>query len=202
MSERWESLLASHRAIREPERTATPEHAPIAAILACSDARVPPSLLFDQPAGSIFVVRVAGNTATPAAIASLDYAVEELGVPLLIVLGHSNCGAVTAARAGRCGGYLSPVTHQICALANEVHAPTLGDLIELNVRRAVDALTSSPSPAGAGIRSGVVEVHGAIYDLATDLVRPLRIAVAAPSRWQAVPDQAQLFPTTRTNRLS
>ncbi|NNC43786.1 MAG: hypothetical protein HKN03_16920 [Acidimicrobiales bacterium] len=182
MSERWASLLASHRAVREPQRVAAPEHKPVAAILACSDARVPPSLLFDQPAGSIFVVRVAGNTATPAAIASLDYAVEELAVPLLIVLGHTGCGAVTAARSGKCHGYLSPITQQICELDNQTHAATLDQLIELNVLSAVTTLTNSLSPTGEGIRSGAVEVHGAVYDLSTDLVRPVQSAVtAAPS---------------------
>lgn len=181
MSERLESLMASHRAIREPYRVTAPEHTPVAAILACSDARVPPSLLFDQPAGSLFMVRVAGNTATPAAIASLDYAVRELGVPLLIVLGHTGCGAVTAARAGKCDGYLSPITHQICALASGTDTLTLDQLIEMNVRSAVDALTNSKSPAGQGIRSGAVEVHGAIYDLDADLVRPLPFAVVATS---------------------
>ncbi len=181
MSERFESLMASHRATREPHRVAAPEHTPVAAILACSDARVPPSLLFDQPAGSIFMVRVAGNTATPAAIASLDYAVDELGVPLLLVLGHTGCGAVTAARAGKCDGYLGPITHQICALASERDNPTLDQLIEMNVRSAVDALTESKSPAGEAIRSGAVEIHGAIYDLDADLVRPLPFAVVATS---------------------
>ena len=76
----WAELVAAHERSRPAAVTEVPEHAPKAAILACSDARVPPSVVFDQPAGALFVVRIAGNTASPAALASLDYAVEHLGV--------------------------------------------------------------------------------------------------------------------------
>ena len=75
---------------------------PIVAILGCSDSRVPPEILFDQPIGGIFAVRVAGNYVSGAGAAvkgSLEYAVEELHVPLIVVLGHSQCGAVKAAIA-------------------------------------------------------------------------------------------------------
>ena len=70
---------------------------PIAAILSCADSRVSPELLFDQGPGDLFVVRVAGNFVHDDGLASLEYAVKILGVPLLIVLGHTNCGAVDAA---------------------------------------------------------------------------------------------------------
>ena len=68
--------------------------APIAAILSCADSRVSPELLFDQGPGDLFVVRLAGNFVNDDGLASLEYAVKILGVPLLMVLGHSNCGAV------------------------------------------------------------------------------------------------------------
>ena len=70
---------------------------PIAAILSCADSRVSPELLFDQGPGDLFVVRLAGNFVNDDGLASLEYAVKILGVPLLMVLGHSNCGAVDAA---------------------------------------------------------------------------------------------------------
>jgi len=70
---------------------------PIAAILSCADSRVAPELAFDQGPGDLFVVRVAGNIVTPDLLASLEYGVEFLGVPLVMVLGHSGCGAVDAA---------------------------------------------------------------------------------------------------------
>jgi carbonic anhydrase len=169
----WTSLLVAHEAVRDPGRVLVPDHAPTAAILTCSDARVPPSVIFDQPAGSLFVVRVAGNSATPAAVASFDYAVSELGVPLIIVLGHTNCGAVTAAREGACDGYLSPLTSQICDLIEDGEHVDTETLAERNVYATMASLAASDSPAGEAIRAGRVEVRGAIYAVGTDDVRCL-----------------------------
>ncbi|MDA0349682.1 MAG: carbonic anhydrase [Verrucomicrobia bacterium] len=70
--------------------------APFAVILGCSDARVPAELVFDQGLGDLFVVRVAGNVAAPSQIGSVEFAVEVLGSRLVVVMGHSNCGAVAA----------------------------------------------------------------------------------------------------------
>jgi carbonic anhydrase len=69
---------------------------PFAIVLTCSDSRVPPELLFDQGLGDVFVVRVAGNIVDPIALGSIEYAAEHLGSPLLLILGHSKCGAVKA----------------------------------------------------------------------------------------------------------
>lgn len=69
---------------------------PIAAILACSDSRVPPEILFDQNSGDLFVIRLAGNTVDELALGSIEYAVTYLKTPLLVILGHENCGAVQA----------------------------------------------------------------------------------------------------------
>src|SRR5215475_10044794 len=74
---------------------------PFAAILSCADSRVPVEIVFDQSIGHIFVVRVAGNIATPDTIASLEYGAAVLKIPLIMVLGHRNCGAVKAAIAGK-----------------------------------------------------------------------------------------------------
>ncbi|MGF1596895.1 MAG: carbonic anhydrase [Acidimicrobiales bacterium] len=168
---RWDGLLAAHHARAVAERTTVPRHAPRAAIVACSDARVPPSLIFDQPAGSLFVVREAGNTASPAAVASLDYAVAELGVHLVVVLGHTHCGAVAAAAEGRCDGYLAPITNQICGLVAD--GVDRDELTERNVEATLALLAAAPSPVGDGIRSGRVALQGAVYDLASDTVHSL-----------------------------
>jgi carbonic anhydrase len=69
---------------------------PFAIILGCSDSRVPPEIIFDQGLGELFVVRVAGNVATPAEVGSVEFAAEELGTRLVVVLGHSGCGAILA----------------------------------------------------------------------------------------------------------
>ena len=73
---------------------------PFAVILTCSDSRVVPELIFDTGIGELFVIRIAGNIANPSSIASIEYAVAHLDVKLIVVLGHQNCGAVTAAFAG------------------------------------------------------------------------------------------------------
>lgn len=173
MSSRWVTLLATHDAVKDADRRCAPEHTPTAAIITCSDARVPPSVIFDQPAGSLFVARVAGNTAGPATLASMDYAVAELGIDLIIVLGHTGCGAVTAACAGQCDGYLAPLTAQICELANNGENLTIDEVAAANVRATVEVLAASSTPTGQAIRSGRVTVQGAIYDLATDELWPL-----------------------------
>jgi len=69
---------------------------PFAVVLACSDSRVPPEIFFDQALGDIFVIRVAGNVVSPIEMGSIEYGVEHLHVPLLVILGHENCGAVKA----------------------------------------------------------------------------------------------------------
>src|SRR5689334_17344467 len=79
-----------------PRREATaPKQTPFAIILGCSDSRVPPEILFDQGLGDLFTIRGAGNIAGDLAIGSMEYAVEHFAVPLIVVLGHERCGAVT-----------------------------------------------------------------------------------------------------------
>lgn len=89
------------------------EHRPSAAVLACADARVPVDLVFDQPSGALFVVRLAGNPATPEAVASLRFAVDMLRVPLVLVVGHEGCGAMAATCAsladGQDPGAMAPI---------------------------------------------------------------------------------------------
>ena len=87
---------------------------PFVAVLSCADSRVVPELAFDAGLGELFVVRVAGNIATDEAIASLEYCVAHLGVKLIVVLGHQNCGAVAAALAGGDNGrYLNQLVSHI-----------------------------------------------------------------------------------------
>lgn len=106
----WNNLMAGNHRFMEGKpkarefvqlrrKLAEGQH-PQAIILTCSDSRVPPELLFDQSLGDIFVVRAAGNVAGPIGIGSIEYAVDHLGSGVLVVLGHSKCGAVAAACSG------------------------------------------------------------------------------------------------------
>ena len=105
----WQRLIAGNmrfvqglfqgRNMLDLRRTLTQGQQPEAAVLCCSDSRVPAEIIFDQSLGDLFVVRTAGLVLEPTSIGSLEYAVAHLHVPLLVIKGHENCGAVTAAVA-------------------------------------------------------------------------------------------------------
>jgi carbonic anhydrase len=168
---KWNDLVARHADVAAAHPTDMPDlppHRPEVAILACSDARVPPSLIFSQEPGSSFVVRVAGNSATPDVVASLTYAVEVLGVDLVVVLGHTGCGAVTAALSPTADPNLNPILTPIdemlagCPTCNDVDAA-----VGANVRHNVGRLHRDRGALGAAIASGRVMVRGAVHDLRT-----------------------------------
>ncbi len=171
MSESWEALVAAHREVEarlagDPDRSERPlRHKPNAAILACADARVPPSVIFDQPAGSLFVVRIAGNTAVPSTLASLDYAVAKLGVDLIVVLGHTGCGAVTAAVDGICDGHLEPIVAPIRAIARSNPAADIDHISLLSVASTMRTLAQHDGPVGHAAATGQLQIRGAIHDL-------------------------------------
>lgn len=105
-------FAAGHPERRDPaaERdAASGVHRPWAVILSCSDARVPAETVFDQPVGSLFVVRSAGHAPGPAGLASIRFAVEVLGARVVVVMGHEDCGAVRAAIADDAPSWLAPV---------------------------------------------------------------------------------------------
>ena len=164
-----------HRSLARVRETA-PEQKPFAAILACADSRVPPEILFDQGFGDLFVVRNAGNIATPAEIASLEFGALQLGARVLMVLGHSGCGAVKAAIGGQ------QVPGQISALfqylrpAVKAGGGDLAKVVAENVRFQADTLAES-SPVLAGLlQQGKLQMAGGVYDLATGVVSPLPLA--------------------------
>lgn len=164
----WDRMVADHVARALPEPGEPPEHRPTAAILACSDARVPPSLIFGQPAGSLFVVRLAGNSATAGAVASLTYAVEELGTELVVVLGHTECGAVAAAlspdAAPQLRAVLAPIDDVLDA-CDDCADPDAA--VTANVRHNLRRLARDRGPLGRAIAHGEVTLRGAVHDLRT-----------------------------------
>ncbi|OLN29370.1 carbonic anhydrase [Desulfosporosinus metallidurans] len=150
---------------------------PFAVIVSCSDSRVPPELLFDQALGDLFVVRVAGNVVTPVEMGSIEYAVEHLKVPLVVVLGHEECGAVTAAvQGGETHGSIAAIIEKIKPAVNEarVTKATGKDLIEksadLNIQNALMDIAKSPI-IKEGVETKQVRVIGAKYDLDEGLLK-------------------------------
>lgn len=128
---------------------------------------MPPSLIFGHE-GELFVVRLAGNSATPGAIASLTYAVEQLRTDLVVVLGHTGCGAVQAALSGHAPATLAPILTPIdemlasCDVCDDLDAA-----VAANVRRNVQRLRRDRGPLGQAITSGHVDIRGAVHDLRT-----------------------------------
>ncbi len=158
-----------------PERraeVAKTQH-PFAIVLGCADSRVGPEQLFDRTIGDLFVVRVAGNIADAALIGSLEYGAEHLHVPLLVVLGHERCGAVSAAvEGGEAPGHIGALVHAIApAVAEARSRKETGDLVDDSVRanvRLVVAQLRQESPLLAELEhAGKLKIVGARYDLDT-----------------------------------
>jgi carbonic anhydrase len=143
---------------------------PFAAVLACADSRVPVELIFDQTIGHIFVARVAGNIVTPEIIASLEYAVAVLGVRVVLVLGHTNCGAMKAAmKPDAVPGQISTL-YQHLRPAVDQSAGNVDKAIEVNARLQAELLRTSSIVIKDAIKAGTLKVVAGVYDLATGKV--------------------------------
>ena len=144
---------------------------PFAAVLACADSRVPIELAFDQTIGHIFVTRVAGNIVTPEIIASLEYAVAVLGVKVLLVLGHTGCGAVKAAmKADTVPGQISAL-YQYLQSAVEHSGGDFGKAISNNAKFQAYVLRTSSTVVRDALKAAKVRVESGVYDLATGKVK-------------------------------
>lgn len=159
----------SERRMHEVEK----EQHPFAVILGCSDSRVPPEILFDQGLGDLFVVRVAGNVPDDEVIGSIEYAVEHLHTPLVVVLGHEQCGAVTAATHPAEANHTRSFTEWLRPLVDAVRGQP-GDLVHnamcLSVTRIVQDLRASEPVLKDAVEKGHVRIVGAHYELNTGKV--------------------------------
>ncbi len=165
---------------------------PFAVFLSCSDSRVPVETLFDQGVGDLFVVRVAGNVARADEIGSVEYGVDHLGAPLLVVLGHESCGAVkavaeNAAVHGHIPELVSPISEPVAAVRAQSPALAGPDLlhaaVEANAYHSLATLLRESHAVAARVRDGRLRAIAAIYDIETGSVR-----VLGPH-----PDQARLL---------
>jgi carbonic anhydrase len=143
---------------------------PFAAVLACADSRVPVELVFDRTIGHIFVTRVAGNIVTPEIIASLEYGVAVLGVKALLVLGHSNCGAVKAAmKAESVPGQISTLYPHLRQAVDQ-SGGAFDKAIEANAKVQAELLRTSSTVIHDAVKAGKLKVEAGVYDLATGKV--------------------------------
>jgi carbonic anhydrase len=163
---------------------------PYAAILTCADSRVPPELLFDAGVGDLFVVRVAGNVAGRSELGTLEYGVEHLGVSLVVVLGHSRCGAVKAAVEGaEAAGALGDLVEEIAPAAAEARRSVTGPAmlnaaIRANARATATNLVSRSPVIAAAVESGKCKVVAGVYNLQSGTISwldPVPTSEATPS---------------------
>ena len=157
---------------------------PFAIILGCSDSRVPAEIVFDQGLGDLFVIRVAGNIVAPSQVGSVEFAAERFGTRLVVVLGHSNCGAILATleQLGRPGGSESPNLRSIVdrvrpsvagLLATELRrdpAALVREAVRANIRASADHLRHGSRILEQLIQSDGLLVVGAEYSLETGVV--------------------------------
>jgi carbonic anhydrase len=146
---------------------------PFAAVLSCADSRVPVEFVFDQSIGHLFVARVAGNVATPEITASLEYGIAVLGVKLLMVLGHSNCGAVKATIEGKAvpgliGALYAPIWPAVNAAGNDLDAA-----VNANAKMQATLLNRTSTVIAEAEKQGKLKVVAARYDIATGVVSML-----------------------------
>lgn len=159
---------------------------PFAIVLACSDSRVPVELVFDQGFGDLFVIRVAGNIVAPSQIGSIEYAAQQFGTRLVVVLGHSNCGAVVATldELARKSAHRSPNLRAIVDRIRPAVEPVLAahgndhesaavirDSVRANIEASVERLSHGSRILEKLIDSGALAVAGAEYSIATGNVK-------------------------------
>ncbi|MCD7954629.1 MAG: carbonic anhydrase [Lachnospiraceae bacterium] len=148
--------------ISEKIRADTAENGqhPFAVIISCSDSRVIPEAIFSCGVGELFVIRAAGNVVDDSTLGSVEYAAEHLGCKLVVVLGHTCCGAVGAAIAGNADGYVKSITDKIAAAIHSETDPCKASI--LNIRNTVSCLRTAFAGNDELART---EIVGALYDL-------------------------------------
>jgi carbonic anhydrase len=162
-------------------RAAAPQR-PFAIVLGCSDARTPVEILFDQGFGDLFVVRVAGNIVAPSIVGSIEFAASQFGTRLVVVMGHTGCGAITATMTALATGHgpesknLRAITDRIAphieAIALRGSSPeTMREAMQANVRASVDHLRHGSQILEELVLKGRVVVVGAEYVLETGQVQ-------------------------------
>lgn len=184
----WEELLEGNRRFREgkprhasytPEDLAElfEEQRPIAAVIACSDSRVDPAIVFDQPLGGIFVSRVPGNVVSDSVRWMVEMAVGALNVPIVVAMAHTGCLAVQASFDPAYDGQGAPLRYLVHRAVRSARAADPGERwlegIKLNLRQTVRTLETDCPAVAEAMRTRELEVIPALYEMETGLVRTL-----------------------------
>lgn len=170
---RGRSLHINQGRLRRHETSLKGQH-PFASVLTCSDSRVPPEILFDQGIGDLFVIRVAGNVSDTDEIGTIEYGVDHLGTSLVVVLGHSKCGAVTAVTTeaelpGSIGALVDNILPAV-KKAKELNPTLQGEslvpeVIKANIWQAIEDLLQKSTIVSQKVFCGNTAVIGALYEI-------------------------------------
>ncbi len=151
---------------------------PFAIILTCADSRLSPEIIFDEGIGNLFVIRNAGNLLDDHVLGSIEYAVEHLHVPLIVVLGHTKCGAVSAAVAGgEAPGHIKSIVDSLepaVTMARKKPGDPVDNAVRIASKLSAAAVAQSQPIIGEAVRAGHVQVVAARYDIATGQVEFLK----------------------------
>ena len=177
------SIHSPHASLRKLKEFARVGQSPKAVVLCCSDSRAPVEMIFDQDIGDLFVIRVAGNVVAPSLVGSIEFATSAFGTNLVLVMGHTQCGAVTAAldhienaqaiSSENIHDIVSRIKPHILFLTQMQQKPRQEKLalaVEANVRASVSQLQHSSALIERLVQQGKIEIHGAVLNLATGQV--------------------------------
>ncbi len=168
---------------------------PFATIITCSDSRVPPELLFDQGLGDVFIIRNAGNVVDGIELGSIEYGVHHLHTPVLVVLGHQSCGAVTAAVEGGAGGNIGSIMDEInpavetARKTNKTGKELVEEAVDENMRLVIENILEKSPVTKELVNNGELTIVGAKYFFDTGKVEVVEVREAAST--EEVADQSE-----------
>lgn len=180
-NQRFVTMHATHpHESRERVREIASGQHPFAAVICCSDSRVPPEVIFDQGLGDLFVVRTAGNLMGGLEIGSIEYAVEHLSVKQILVMGHKECGAIKAfTEGGDVPGHIKDIVDSIKAEKEITQLPAneqnkLDGCIRANILHGIHQLMQHSPIIAEKVKKGELNINGACYDIRRGLVELIK----------------------------
>jgi carbonic anhydrase len=178
---RFSDNVTANRDVKQLLQITKDKQHPFASVLSCSDSRAPVEMLFDQALGDIFSVRLAGNIATNYAIASLEFGTKYLGSKLIVVLGHSSCGAIKAACDDFKDGHITQLIELIkpavimekteSQTRNSGNADFVMKVCELNIRHQMHQIVYESEIIQKQLEARAIGIVGASYDLSSGKVK-------------------------------
>lgn len=179
-NERFINGFSANRDLLQKVKETQHEQNPFAAILSCMDSRAPAELIFDQGIGDIFNIRIAGNVISPYVLGSLEYAVAVAGSKLILVMGHTNCGAIKGAcddvKMGNLTGLLEQIKdsvaheHTVTENRNGKNMEFVNKVSLLNVQHTVNQMQEQSEVIRDYVERGAIKIVPAMYDIATGKV--------------------------------